>query len=119
VAHHNTVFHQILSNISWGHFNRLIEQHRADKGVRRLDSKTQLTALLFHQLSENTSLRRLISGFNSHRRRLHHLGCGKISRSTLADANAARPPAVFTGVFAALLAPARAHRRARRVSACT
>ena len=103
MAHHNTVFHQILSNIPWGQFGQLVEQHRADKGVRRLDSKTQLTALLFHQLSESHSLRRLISGFNSHRRRLHHLGCEKISRSTLADANATRPHAVFAGLFAALL----------------
>jgi hypothetical protein len=93
VAHHNTVFHQVLSNLRWGRFPQLVEQHRADKGVRRLDSKTQLTALLFQQLSDSQSLRRLISGFNSHRRRLHHLGCGHISRSTLADANAARPPA--------------------------
>jgi IS4 transposase len=107
VAHHNTVFHQILSNIPWGQFSQLVERHRADKGVRRLDSKTQLTALLFHQLSESSSLRRLISGFNSHRRRLHHLGCEKISRSTLSDANAVRPHAVFSGLFAALLA--RAH----------
>ncbi len=107
MAHHNTVFHQILSNIPWGQFADLVEQHRADKGVRRLDSKTQLTALLFHQFSENSSLRRLISGFNSHRRRLHHLGCEKISRSTLADANATRPPAVFAGLFTALLS--RAH----------
>ena len=86
VAHHNTVFHQVLSNIPWGRFGQSVELHRADKGVRRLDTKTQLIALLFHQFSENTSLRRLISGFNSHRRRLHHLGCEKISRSTLSDA---------------------------------
>jgi hypothetical protein len=107
VAHHNTVFHQILSNIPGGRFNQIVEQHGADKGVRRLDCKTHLTALLFHQFSESHSLRRLISGFNSHYRRLHHLGCAKISRSTLADANAARPHAVFSALFAALLARAR------------
>jgi IS4 transposase len=104
VAHHNTVFHQLLSNIPWGQFGQLVEQHRADKGVRRLDSKTHLTALLFHQLSEGSSLRRLISGFNSHHRRLHHLGCERITRSTLADANATRPHAAFAGLFTALLA---------------
>jgi IS4 transposase len=107
VAHHNTVFHQILSNIPWGEFGQLVEQHGADKGVRRLTSKTQLTALLFHQFSETTGLRRLVDGFNSHRRRLHHLGCEELSRSTLSDANATRPHAVFSGLFAALLA--RAH----------
>ena len=107
VAHHNTVFHQILSNIPWGWFDRSVEQHRADKGVRRLNTRTQLISLLFHQFSENTSLRRLVSGFNSHRRRLHHLGCETISRSTLSDANATRAHGVFSSLFAALLA--RAH----------
>jgi IS4 transposase len=103
VAHHNTVFHQVLRNIPWGLFDQLVEQHRADKSVRRLNCKTQLTALLFHQFADNTSLRRLVAGFNSHGRRLHHLGCEAISRSTLSDANARRPHAVFTGLFAALL----------------
>jgi IS4 transposase len=37
---------------------------------------------------------------------LHHLGCEKISRSTLSDANATRPAAVFSGLFVALLARA-------------
>jgi IS4 transposase len=103
VAHHNSVFHQIVSNVPWGLFNQLVEQHQADKGVRRLNCKTQLTALLFHQFADNTSLRRLVAGFNSHRRRLHHLGCEEISRSTLSDANARRPHGVFTGLFAVLL----------------
>jgi IS4 transposase len=106
VAHHNTVFHQVLSNIPWGQFDQLVTQHRADKGVRRLDSKTQLIALLFHQFADNPGLRRLVSGFNSHRRRLHHLGCQSVSRSTLSDANATRPHAVFSGLFTALLARA-------------
>jgi IS4 transposase len=103
VAHHNTVFHQVLSNIPWGEFNGLVEQHQADKGVRRLDSKTQLTALLFQQFAGTSGLRRLVSSFNSQSRRLHHLGCEKVSRSTLSDANASRPHAVFFGLFAALL----------------
>lgn len=103
VAHHNTVFHQVLSNLPLGEFNALIERYQADKGVRRLDSKTQLTALLFQQLSGTPSLRRLVSSFNSQSRRLHHLGCEKVSRSTLADANASRPHGIFSGLFAALL----------------
>lgn len=103
MAHHNTVFHQVLSKLPWSAFARSVEAHGADKGTRRLDSKTQLTALLFHQLSDAGSLRRLISGFNSHRRRLHHLGCGKIARSTLSDANAVRPVAIFTELLFSLI----------------
>jgi IS4 transposase len=103
VTHHNTVLHQLLTTLPWGRFNQAVELHGADRGVRRLDSKTHLTALLFHQLSDTKSLRRLISAFNSHRRRLHHLGCAAISRSTLADANARRPHAVFSDLLKLLL----------------
>jgi len=103
VAHQNSVFHQVLSNLPWGEFSALVEQHQADKSVRRLDSKTQLTALLFHQLAGTGGLRRLVSSFNSQSRRLHHLGCAKVARSTLGDANAARPHEVFSGLFTALL----------------
>jgi hypothetical protein len=117
VAHHNTVFHQVLSNIPWGRFNQLVEQHRADRGVRRLNSKTQLVAMLFHQFSEPGGLRPLVGGFNSHRRRLHHIGCEKISRSTLADANTTRPHGLFADLFSALLP--RCHRElAAKVGEC-
>ncbi len=103
MAHHNTVLHQVLRHIPWGQFDRSVQRQRADKGVRRLDSKTQLIAMLFHQLSTPGGLRPLVCGFNSHRRRLSHLGCATISRSTLADANAKRPAAVFSELFTALL----------------
>ena len=103
MGHQNTIFHQVLANIPWGRFNDLVEQHRADKGVRRLDTKTQFIAMLFSQFSQTKGLRGVVSGYSSHRRRLYHLGAGKISRSTLADANKTRPAEVFTGLFSALL----------------
>lgn len=118
MAHHNSVFHQVLGNIPWRRFGDLVDQHQADKGSRRMSSKTQLTAMLFHQFSQPGGLRPLADSFNSHYRRLHHLGCERISRSTLADANATRPHAVFSGLFAALLA--RAHGKlARKARDCT
>jgi hypothetical protein len=107
MGHQNTVFHQVLANIPWRQFNDLVEQHQSDKGVRRLDTKTQLIAMLFSQISHTKGLRGLVSGYGSHHRRLYHLGAGKISRSTLADANAARPAEVFTGLFSALLGKVR------------
>ena len=107
MGHQNTVFHQVLANLPWGTFNRLVKEHRADKGVRRLDTRTQMIALLYHQLMETGGLRRLVDSFESQRRRLYHLGAGKVSRSTLSDANANRPAEVFTGLFTALLSRAR------------
>ena len=77
--------------------------HGADAGVRRLSTKSQLVAMLYAQLSGAASLREIEAGLASHSRRLYHLGARPVRRSTLADANAHRPAAVFTEVFAQLV----------------
>ena len=85
MRHKNSVFHDLLKHLPWTVFDGLVEAHGADRRVRRL---------------------------SSHAGRLYHLGAQPVARSTLADANASRPAAVFSGLFAALVA--RAHRGLRR-----
>jgi hypothetical protein len=117
VRHSNTVFHSILANVPWGLFEREVAAHQADKGVRRLSTKTQFTALLYGQLSGALTLRALVQSFASHARQLYHLGVTPVARSSLSDANAQRPCAVFSAVFAALVA--RVHPRlAREIGDC-
>lgn len=48
-------------------------------------------------------MREIEVALKSHATRLHHLGGTTAARSALADANAKRPAAVFTDVFAELL----------------
>ena len=69
-------------------------------------------ALLYGQLSGASSLREIITGLESHAARLYHVGAHSVRRSTLADANARRPVAVFAGLLASLMQ--RAHRGLRR-----
>jgi len=76
------------------------QQHPADAGVRRLTTKSQFLALLYGQLSGASRLREIVAGVHSHSARLYHLGARPAQRSTLADANADRPPAVFAELFA-------------------
>lgn len=102
MQHHNSVFHAVLKHVPWGVFDRLVQQHGADHRVRRLSTKSQFVALLYGQLSGAVSLRDIEIGLSSHRRRLYHLGAQNPARSTLSDANARRPAAVFEGLFAAL-----------------
>lgn len=117
MRHSNTVFHSILANVPWGTFERIVAEHQADRGVRRLSTKTQFIALLYAQLSGALTLRALVTSFASHARRLYHLGARRVARSSLADANAQRPSEVFSGLFAALIA--RVHPRlAREVGDC-
>ena len=76
---------------------------KADKKVRRLTTQDQFIALLYAQLAGSESLRAIEAGFESHASKLYHLGACEVSRSTLADANAQRPCAVFTGLLAELM----------------
>jgi hypothetical protein len=117
MRHKNSVFHDVLKHVPWGEFDRLVDEHEADFRVRRLTTKSQFVALLYGQLSGAASLRELVSGLHSHAARLYHLGAGPAPRSTLADANAARPSAVFAALFAAMVK--QAHRGLRRTLAET
>ena len=115
MRHHNSVFHTITKHIPWGEFDRLIDQHNADHRARRLNSKGHLLALLFAQLSGADSLRAIEAGLASHAAGLYHLGASKAARSTLSDANAARPWQLFRDLFGLMAAQAtRATRRHMR-----
>jgi Transposase DDE domain/Domain of unknown function (DUF4372) len=103
MRHHNTVFHSVLKLVPWHVFDRLVDQFHSDKKVRRLRTKNQLIAMLYAQLSGTESLRGIEAGIESHAQRLYHLGACEVSRSTLADANARRSCAVFTGLLAELM----------------
>ena len=106
MRHHNTLMHEILKPMPWGAFNRLVDQHKADKHVRKLSTKNQLIALVHAQLSGATSLREIETTMSSHHARLYHLGLTAPKRSTLADANRERPAEVFLALFQLLLAKA-------------
>ena len=106
MRHQNSVFHDLLKQVPWGEFDRLVAEHKADKHVRRLSTKHQFIALLYGQLSGASSLREMVGGLESHAVRLYHVGAKPVSRSTLADANARRPSAVFGELFGAMVAQA-------------
>ena len=103
MRHHNTVFHAVLKHVPWHVLDRLVDEFKANKKVRRLTTQDQFIALLYAQLAGSESLRAIVAGFESHASKLYHLGTGEVSRSTLSDANAQRPCAVFTGLLAELM----------------
>lgn len=99
----DSVLREVLQFVPWGAFERSVERHGADVGVRRLSCKSHFVSLLHAQLSGSTSLRQISACLMSHEARLYHLGVRSPRRSTLADANAKRPAAVFTELAAALM----------------
>ena len=112
MRHYNSVFHDLLKRVPWATFERLVAAHGADRRVRRLRSRDQLIALLYGQLSGAGSLREIVGGLHSHEARLYHVGARAVQRSTLADANAKRPAALFAALFAEMIGCA--HRGLRR-----
>jgi hypothetical protein len=117
VPHQNTVFRQLTNQLPWGVLARLIAEHRADLGVRKLPTKGFLLALLFAQISDARSLRDIEAILESQDARRYHSNLPQVRRSTLADAAATRPSEVFTGLLSALIG--RVGRKLRRdVGAC-
>src|ERR1700704_2136973 len=103
MRHHNSVFHQVLKLVPWPAFDQLVDEHQADFRVRTLTTKSQFLALLYGRLSGAVSLREVVGGLESHANRLYHLGAEPAKRSTLSDANAQRPCAVFAALFARMV----------------
>lgn len=112
MRHKNTVFHDLINHVPWGEFERLVGLHGSDRRVRRLDSKSQFLAVLFGQVSGADSLRAIEAGMASQRSRLYHLGGRVPARSTLADANARRPAALYRDLLVHMTRAA--DRRTRR-----
>jgi hypothetical protein len=106
MRHHNSVLHGLLKHIPWSEFEALVDEHRSDARVRRLDTKAQLVAMLYAQLSGAASLREIEAGLASHAARLYHLGAAPAARSTLADANRERPHQVFSDLVSMMVARA-------------
>jgi Transposase DDE domain/Domain of unknown function (DUF4372) len=101
-----SVMQSLVQRLPWSAFDRLVDEHGADTLVRRLTTRTQLMAMLYGQLAGACSLREIVAALGSHRGRLYHLGARPVARSTLADANALRPAAVFAGLLTALMGQA-------------
>ena len=112
MRHKNSVFHALMQYVPWGDFDRLVDENGGDKGVRRLTSRDHFGSVLYGQLSGASSLREIESALQSHRARLYHVNVKPVKRSTLADANASRPAAIFTELFLRLMM--QAHRGLRR-----
>ena len=95
MAHHNTLFSQILSLIPGHVFQSLERRHKTGRGSRQFGFKEQFTVMTFIQLAARRSLRdglRCLSAVGS---RLYHWGLRSVARSTVCDANRDRPAVFF------------------------
>lgn len=95
----SSIFSELLKPIDRRAFRLSVAEHDGDRYDKSFGSWEHLVTLLFAQFSGTSSLRAIAAGLNAQSHLHYHLGCGEVAPSTLSDANARRPVAVFSDVF--------------------
>jgi DDE family transposase/uncharacterized protein DUF4372 len=103
--HNRSVFAQLLDFVPFSHFEHLVDRFASNHGVRHFSAWSHLLCMMYSQLTRREGLRDLAACLNSQRSKLYHIGIrGKISRSTLADANERRDWRLFEALGHRLIA---------------
>jgi len=85
------VFAQLMEQLPWKTFGRIVERCGGDHRVREFSCAHQFRCMAFAQLTYRESLRDIATCLRAQSAKLYHLGLrGTVARSTLADANEAR-----------------------------
>lgn len=104
MAHHNTIFAQLLKLVPRHEFETLAKIHHAGRKLRKTSRWSQFVALCLGQLGSRHSLRDIESNMNAQSRRLYHLGAKPLARSSLARLNETQPADLYEALFAKLYA---------------
>ena len=103
MAHHNTVFSQLLNHIPKSKFKAHVDRENGDKHCRRFFCWDLFVVMLFGQLTQAKSLRDLVEKLSVQQSRWYHLGLKSAKRSTISDAVQKRSVWIFYRVFFDLL----------------
>lgn len=97
------VLSQILDFLPRYELDKSIQRYRGNRGIRTFSCFAQFVTMVFAQLTFRESLRDIETCLGAVKTKLHHAGIrGKISRSTLSEANEKRDWRIF-GDFAQIL----------------
>jgi len=102
------VFSQVMSFLPSRVFQRCVERYRGDFSVKRFSCLDQFRTMAFAQLTYRESLRDIEACLRAQSSKLYHMGIrGKVSRSTLADANETRNWRIYADLAHSLIPQAR------------
>jgi hypothetical protein len=108
-----TIFSQLIQHLPEKEFQKCVARYNGDSNFRGFSCWDQLLAMAFAQLTYRESLRDIESCLRALQSKLYHMGFrGKVSRSTLADANEShdwRIFAEFAQVLIGIARPLHAH----------
>ena len=103
-----TVFSQLIQHVSSKEFHKCVARYGGDSNPRGFSCWDQFLTMAFAQLTYRESLRDIAACLQSMRDKQYHMGLrGKVSRSTLADANEAHDWRIYADFAQVLIATAR------------
>ena len=103
-----TVFAQVMDFLPMHAFRRCVEQYQGNRKVQSFKCLDQFFCMAFAQLTYPESLRDIETCLRVMQSKLYHMGIrGRVSRSTLADANENRDWRIYADFAQVLIAMAR------------
>ena len=103
-----TVFSQLIEHLPEKEFQKCVARYNGDSNFRGFSCWDQLLAMAFAQLTYRESLRDIESCLRALQSKLYHMGFrGRVSRSTLADANESHDWRIFAEFAQVLIGIAR------------
>ena len=103
-----TFFSQLLDHLPSYEFQKCVERYRGDAHHRGFSCRDQYLAMAFAQLTCRESLRDIEACLGTLRGKLYHMGFrGRVTRSTLADANESRDWRIYADFAHILIGIAR------------
>ncbi|TKB09597.1 IS4 family transposase [Desulforhopalus sp. IMCC35007] len=102
------IFKQIMDFMPLPTFRRCVAKYKGDFKVKKFSCFDQFLCMAFAQITHRESLRDIEICLRSQNKKLYHMGIrGKISKSTLADANERRDWRIYAEFAQSLIATAR------------
>ena len=103
-----TIFSQVMEFLPMYEFHKCVERYHGERKILSFSCLDQYLSIAFAQLTFRESLRDIESCLRSMSGRLYHMGFrGRISRSTLADANEKRDWRIYADFAMVLIHRAR------------
>lgn len=103
-----TVFSQVMKFLPQNNFRQCVNRYNGNRRVRSFTCYDQLLCMAFAQLTYRDSLRDIECCLRAMHEKLYHMGIrGKVSRSTLADANEKRDWRIYSDFAQILIHEAR------------
>lgn len=102
------VFAQLMEFVPMHVFRRCVTTYQGNYNVRTFSCLDQFLCMAFAQLTYRESLRDIEACLRSQKQKLYHMGIrGKVSRSTMADANEQRDWRIYAALAQSLIVAAR------------